>query len=344
MNTSNVKALLWLTALALTAGLGWYVYDYVQHVDERHEFWDVELAKSKLQDVERVEEQKVDRVSAREVELAFYPPPQGLNWTGKQAPKPVVEVEQPQDTTPQVVPVADILRVQYVQEDARRPEHSRAYVRYKNDPRGQKKPAFPDELAVGDRLIRPWQYVRIQAIDAQEGVTFAFDDEAREHESLNVSDLDMDLGKVVVMVDEDGVRRPTQQVLPRSEGLASAWDVARTRQVDSNTWAIGREDMTEIGEDYPQIISREVRHRRHRDPRTGRYDGIELQDVKAGGVAARHGAQSGDVIKSINGHPVTSVAEATQFVRTNQDKYSVWEVVVENMGRERTMTYRTPGE
>ena len=61
-----------------------------------------------------------------------------------------------------------------------------------------------------------------------------------------------------------------------------------------------------------------------------------------GSIAERHGAQTGDVIKSINGHPVTSQAEAINFVKTNAEMYDKWEVVVANLGQERTVTYYPP--
>jgi len=47
------------------------------------------------------------------------------------------------------------------------------------------------------------------------------------------------------------------------------------------------------------------------------------------------------VIKSINGQPVNSVQEAISFVKVNKDKYSTWEVVVENKGKQRTVTYES---
>ena len=51
--------------------------------------------------------------------------------------------------------------------------------------------------------------------------------------------------------------------------------------------------------------------------------------------------KEGDVIKSINGQPVNSVQEAISFVKVNKDKYSTWEVVVENKGKQRTVTYES---
>jgi S1-C subfamily serine protease len=59
-------------------------------------------------------------------------------------------------------------------------------------------------------------------------------------------------------------------------------------------------------------------------------------------MAERHGAQAGDVIKSINGHTVNSTQEAITYVKTNSNKYTTWEVVIENKGKTRTVTYQSP--
>jgi S1-C subfamily serine protease len=80
----------------------------------------------------------------------------------------------------------------------------------------------------------------------------------------------------------------------------------------------------------------------HRDPKTGAYDGIEIRQVPAGSMAANHGAQAGDIIKSINGHPVKSVQEAINFAKNNANLYDVWEIEVENKGQIRIVTYKVP--
>ena len=85
-----------------------------------------------------------------------------------------------------------------------------------------------------------------------------------------------------------------------------------------------------------------MRYRQWRDPSTGKYAGVELTEVQPGSLAAAHGAETGDVIKSINGHPVTSVQEAVSYVKNNSETTSVWEVVVVNQGKERTVIYESP--
>ena len=69
---------------------------------------------------------------------------------------------------------------------------------------------------------------------------------------------------------------------------------------------------------------------------------MQILDIPAGSVLERHGAEEGDVIKSINGRAVTSKSEAFQYVEENKDLYDTWEVVVERLGREETLICDTP--
>ena len=170
-------------------------------------------------------------------------------------------------------------------------------------------------------------------------VVFAFDDEARDKESVSAAEFESNTA--IVQVGPDGVVVSAPRVgIPRVEG--QAFVPGRTTMLGANRFVLGSEDMTYLNDNYAEVLAREVRTAQHRDPRTGKYDGIEIKEVSPGSVAARHGAQSGDVIKSINGQPVNSVQEAISFVKVNKDKYSSWEVVVENKGKQRTVTYESP--
>ncbi|MDE0897356.1 MAG: PDZ domain-containing protein, partial [Planctomycetota bacterium] len=73
-------------------------------------------------------------------------------------------------------------------------------------------------------------------------------------------------------------------------------------------------------------------------------DGIEITKVPAGSMAAKHGAKEGDIIKSVNGHPVTTTQEAIKYAQNNAEKYTTWEILVENQGVERTVYYEVPEE
>jgi S1-C subfamily serine protease len=48
---------------------------------------------------------------------------------------------------------------------------------------------------------------------------------------------------------------------------------------------------------------------------------------------------AGDIIRSINGEPVTSTNEAISYVKTHADVTTHWVAVVERQGKEITLTY-----
>jgi C-terminal processing protease CtpA/Prc len=124
---------------------------------------------------------------------------------------------------------------------------------------------------------------------------------------------------------------PTAPDLPRAPNYGQHPE--HTLRVGPNTYKVGTEDAQYIGEHFDDILANQMRVEPHRDPRTGKRDGLELKEVKPDSVAAQHGAKSGDVIKAINGHPVKSQQEAIQFIKSNAKLYDKWEVLIDNMGR-----------
>ncbi|MDP6408010.1 MAG: PDZ domain-containing protein [Planctomycetota bacterium] len=341
MNVSQVKGASWLTAAGLTALLGWYVLTFVGGLDALRALFP-ENAKDVLTDVDQAEEVEVNLVSAKAVERAFY----DLNWTGAPPPPPPPEPEAPEPERPRYVPVANLVKVLFTLHDEGHSDRSTVFLVYLPaagvDGAGGGQGATGVggvSLSVGDRLAAPHTAVRVHAVSAL-GVTFAFDDAERQFELLSVGAFDPQ--SVIVRTDEDGIVTPPRRHIPRVNGRAAWAFQKKTSLVAKDHYALGLEDQLDFGEDFAGILAREVRHRRHRDPRTGRYDGIELTAVEPGGVAARHGAQSGDIIKSINDHPVASSSEAINFVKNNKDNFTTWVVVIENKGKQRVVTYDSP--
>lgn len=336
MNVTHLKGLTWALAVALTAGLFWYVLTFFLGVKTREQLFDGDKARELLNEDYTTEGPKVDVVALADVQRTF----QQLNWTGKEAPpaSPEPSPELPKELPK--TPVADLIQVHFIQEDLDRPENSQAFFVYRDSAKLSSAPKTGLFLLPGDRLAEPHTYARVQSIDGDEGIiTFVFDDESRPAESVQAPRFDVE-GQIAP-VGPDGPILPQQIALQAFDGPRPP--VSRqTQLVGKDRFALGTEDMFLIADDYPAIVAREVRHRRHRDPKTGKYDGIELQEVQPGGTVSRHGGASGDIIKSINGHPVTSVSEAITFVKNNKEKYSSWEVVVENKGQERTVIYETP--
>jgi hypothetical protein len=340
MNVSTIKSLAWLAAAGLTAALGWTVFEFVQSEGSQRGLFDQELAKAKLDVQFDPDPIRSSTIHSTVIEKTFYK----LNWTGKPKPKPVElppDVEKPK---PAYIAVEQLVRVLFIQEDSDAPADSLVLLAYK--PASQITTfALGHSLKVGEALAGAHSYAIVDRISATEGVTFRFEvadgEDPRDPETILPAAFKK--GVEIAYVGADGeAQRPNKTIAVSVVDRPPPYNPKLTTPIDTNHFQIGYEDAGLFGEDAAGIIAREVRHRRHRDPRTGKFDGIEIQSVQSGGIAARHGAKEGDIIKSINGHAVTSSSEAITFVKNNQETTTTWNVVIENMGRERTVTYESP--
>lgn len=341
MNINQVKAFTWLVSATLVAGLSYYVFDFISHKAEMEQpKISREEARDILESAEMPEVTKLSVNDARSVERAFLE----LNWTGERPPE-VVEAPVVDDTpkAPIATPMDELVQIQMLQEDLLNPERGRAYIAYLAAANvveeSTTSAGLSIEVRVGDRLSEPHQYAKVKSITVKHGITFTFDDESRPDQNVMPLKYDSDI-KIHVVSSGEAPIEADKINIPRIN--RDVWRPERTTMTKQGNFVIGSEDQLSFAEDYGGILAREVVHSRHRNPKTGKYDGIELKSVAPGGRMAAHGAQSGDIIKSINGHPVTSTAQAITFVKNNQDKYSSWEVVVENKGKERTVTYESP--
>jgi hypothetical protein len=339
MNVSRLRTTIWIVSALLTVGLGWYVLEIVSASKNSQSLVANADVRRVLEDVEDVSGPTRSLVSSRLIEETFY----NFDWTGKPAPV-VVDVEVPEsvDAEPIYTPIAEILDVYFMQVDSAHPERSKTLIKYKTAANvvGEAS-TLGQVLSPGDSLAEPHQYASVASVSFDDGVTFGFEDAERPKESLRPEEYATEVD--IPIVDASTVRRPGMALIPQGR-RGSSWRPTQTTKVGSDSFQIGSEDAEDLEENYAHILSNEVRHRRHRDPKTGKFDGIEIQSVVSGSVAARHGAEEGDVIRSINGHPVTSVSEAITFVKNHEGEYSTWEVIVSNRGVERTVTYYSPSE
>lgn len=338
MNISSIKLLSWVGSAALFGYLVWFIVEF-KTAEAGRQTVVAELAEDatkRLGAVEAPPPEKDDLVAYGSVRdhLGL------LNWTGKvekvvEPPKgPKVE-DQPKPKKP----VSDLLSVIYVQYHSRG-DRSAALVKYR-DPALVTAPKAKTKLVLGDTLPKPYEYVFVEAIEV-DGVSFAFsDDEERESEWLETADFQEGVS-LITPVGEGGVVMPTEESRISQTPTATPWRPSETTPIGKNKWRIGTDDVEYISENWSEVLARDVRDRRHRDAATGKYDGIEITDVSPGSFAERHGVEQGDVIKSINGHPVTSKTEAINFVKNNDDLYDSWEVIIERLGRDVSLTYEEP--
>lgn len=333
MNISGIQNLIWLGSLTAGSYLGWYLYDFKQNELSMQARIADETILEAIRDVEVPKPENHVEFDFPVVKRIFH----DMNWTGVPPVKPVeVKEVKPDSVRTQSVVVGDLLQVLFVRAASFDPERSQSLVSFIAPELRNKSEVAT--LLVGDHLPDPYADIFVSAI-TQEGVFFGFEESGREAEL--VIPPKEELGIRIVQAGADGALMPAEvssfRVLPN----APVRNPSKTILIRRNTYAVGTEDAERIGNDYASIIA-QVGQSRHRNPSTGQYDGIEVKTVPPNSIAAAHGVKSGDVIKSINGQPVTSVQEAIQYAKNNSDKYTTWEIVISNKGAERTMFYETP--
>lgn len=340
MNTARLKLLTWTVAAALGVGLVAYVGMFLRQRNELLAPVAEDRMAKVLKDVPEPPARIENIVDREKFELAL----RKLDWTGK-PPAKLVEVEQaPEPVATGPEPVDKFIRLRAIKVDAAAvangEDNGEVIFKYMADAKVTTVQSADGTVRkqIGQRLDSPLEYIRVVSI-SDAGVEFGFDDEQRAHEFLTVNDYLLASGYVIVGDDilQLPVSRPGIPAGPRVRGPQP-----KTERISPNKFRIGFEDAKYIDENYTEILSEELSYQRHRDPKTGEYDGIEIKSVKPDSIASAHGVQAGDVIKSINGHPVSSTSEALQFVKTHKDQYDFWEVEISNRGQTRTMTYYPP--
>jgi hypothetical protein len=341
MNTSQLKLLTWTATGVLGAALAGYVAWFASRLAAIQTSVPETRLREVLEGVVAVEEESDAVLPYATVAASII----DLNWTGKPEPVRVVQeseapvVEAPRDG------VAELVTLMLVSFDAEEPAQGRCVLKY--TPKARVTSAPPAGATgvvgwvkgVGDRLEAPLSHIRIEAVHP-DGVLFAFDDEERAHEKVRPREIQ--LKGITRLEDESQLVQRRNDLSIQRRGLDGPAP-ARTELVGEGIYRIGYEDAQQFEANYADILAREVSWQPHRDAR-GRPDGIQVTQVQSGSMASSHGVATGDVIKSINGHPVTSPQEAIAFVKNHKDEYTKWEVEVESKGRLKTLVYYSPQE
>jgi hypothetical protein len=338
MSINQLKALTWAASLGVAGFLGWYVYDFFQHRADLSDEVSEEEQYQVLMSVPTPEPPKDDVVDYQAVLATWH----HMDWTpeekvekGPEGPGEVVEEK------PLYKPVAELLEVLMIQVDGGDSERSMAQVRYLDASLESANPS-PDQkiLKEGQKLTAPYAGIQVERI-TRNGVVFSFaaaeGDEPRPKELVEPTRLDA--GPRIVRTDGKDVVRQTRPTIPQATRERPRSTPQETRLIGNDHYLIGLDDRAEIEKDYTRILA-ELRFDRHRGP-TGKYDGVEVKDVPEGAFAAKYGVKEGQVIKSINGHPITSVSEGIKFAKDNQDKYEVWYIVYDEQGKEKTKVIDT---
>lgn len=337
MKIAQIKILCYLAALVLV-GLGAKdVYAYIQTkgIDPLDAL--KEPISAALAQVTRKDPARAGIVSYDDVKRGFH----RFKWTGEAPPKVAALGSDAEVIEAPKVPVSDLIVVLMLRIDTDRPDRSVASITYTTAAGMTTEEVLEgQDLIKGDALLGMHSWAKVAKVSLA-GIEFEFEEEGRENETIGP---DNNLKSEIYYTDAGGVIRPS--ILDPTIGKAPAGFVRKFREQTyerrPGEFRIGFEDQKDIASNYPTILSNDIRSRRHRDPKTGRFDGIELQSVAPGSFASRHGAEAGDIIRSINGSPVSSVAEIVSFVREHENEFTVWEVEVENQGKIRTVSYESP--
>jgi hypothetical protein len=336
MTPRRIKALTWFAAYLAGGALVFTVADFLRHRSAYERPVPKDELEKVVKGVEEPEPPQDDRVPVKSINQVFH----SMNWTGKEDPKPVAQTNKGDQPLPRIT-MASLLHVVVLQIDTTDPKASVAYVLYTPESRLQKPDGGLEErlLRVGERLAAPHQYAMIDAIGL-DGVRFVFDDKGREPETVAPARVPDDR-LTIVMVD--------QAILPdkgESRIATSANPVPyapkRTTAIGRNEFQLGTDTVREVDQDYSRIISRDVSYKEARDPKSGKKIGLLITSVAPNSIPAEHGLTEGEVVKSINGHPVTSVADAVSFVKQNAESTNTWVVEFEKQGRSFSRTYYSP--
>ncbi len=334
MNVAAVKLACWLSSIGITFGLSAFVFDFYRRRDAIYLPVEEAHVSEVLSKGPSMEKNQVDRLDRDTMKRSM----EQLNWTG--AP-PVVQAEAVVDTGNQKPPVEaidTILALHMIAVCQQKPEESVIYASLLKQPPPDTPRDF--DLNIGESLPAPYDYVSVKDIRT-DGVEFAFADPERPTETVKPSGAVRE--SLIVMEGPDGVRTPVERHIIGFD------HTERVRPEETTLWRkdyylIGTKDRDYLRDNYARVLTNDMRYKTYIDPETGRRAGIQIEEVNEGSIAARHGAQSGDVILSINGHDVSSDQEAIQFVRSNKDKYSTWTVEILRFGQKTTMTFENPNE
>jgi hypothetical protein len=330
MSTGKIKLLTWTVSGLLGIGMSLYVGSFLARKAEIEKPVDTARMKEILDNVPEPPAKIDDMMSIDEIYAAL----DQHNWSGVK-PKAAPTPPPPKIEQPRTVPVASLVKLLLVKSDTTDDAGSNCVLAYQATAKVESKE--PVVKYVGDRLDGGHTDIVVHAIRGIE-VEFAFDDEARPHETLVPDEFQ---GKAIIAQADGTTPVPTvgPQSFPRLPGGSKPPE--KTVLIGPTQYRMGTTDAEYIAVHYDEVLA-EVRTRRWRDPNTGKFAGVQLSNVSPGSFAARHGAMEGDIIKSINGHPVTSTNEAVSFAKNNAELYDKWEIEVENQGRIRIVTYYPP--
>ncbi|MFT5735498.1 MAG: hypothetical protein ACJA2W_000230 [Planctomycetota bacterium] len=333
MNVGTLKTFSYLTSFALLGGIGYNIYDF-WNKGQHEQYFVTERAKDVLTGVEEPRPPTSKGLSYQD---DIKPAVVDFDWTGAPPPPPadIVEAGTEIEVEELDTPVDDILDVIAIIAASDDPAECRCLIRMVDDTKAENSDFW---LYIGDSLPEP--HANIAILDIKPAtVTFSFADDDRESESIRPharSDKSL-----IAKADKNGIVAPRRPSLVSGSKAAVGPKAPLNTEKKNGQFYIGTDDAERFAQNYDDILSRDISSETHYDE-NGKRDGVKITRVSKDSIAAQHGLQDGDIIKSINGHSVSSKQEAISFAKKNSERYEIWQVEIENLGRSRIEVYHSP--
>ena len=120
-----------------------------------------------------------------------------------------------------------------------------------------------------------------------------------------------------------------------SKGISN--ENEEVQKVNDNTFVVKKADILKYTNNLSSILM-DARTTPNRDPGTGAINGFRLLDMKPGSIYEKLGLQRMDVLKSVNGTPVTSAAKAMELYNSLKNDPNI-KLGIERNGKNEEFTY-----
>jgi hypothetical protein len=133
--------------------------------------------------------------------------------------------------------------------------------------------------------------------------------------------------------------RPGQGITPGPKGATSenAYDKFTTRKISENQWQLDRREKDFIFQNQAHIRA-EARLAPHYNPKTAKADGVEIRGADKNTLVYKRGFRKADVIKSVNGVPVTGPQSIEALTKRFKNSRKVT-ITFERRGVTKTVTF-----
>jgi hypothetical protein len=253
---------------------------------------------------------------------------------GYEAKKPEPVLEEPKPEVLPEKPLSDVISVTAI--TCAPDDNGRVAVKYKDE---TAKPVSRDEvvLKIGASLAYPYDgppyNSRLKAIRSDSAI-FEWCGREVETHPPRADDEDRKVAKGA----SAATRKPFDSSLTSEERrkLEENKSQEKTIAYAPDSYVVGTKDYDAVSAN-PEDYLKELRITEQRDANNRKE--VAVGPLRPNSVFVRnYGVQTGDVLVSINGEPVTSKAQAIEYVKAHDD-LSKYVVVIRRKGREITKTY-----